>query len=228
MSHQDFAALLQQTFADRKLSGGERDAVRAALAAADLSAADRAALRNRAFDLARAELTDAAAGPVLAWLADVVKVLWPPAERPSATWAEAYFSPGGECPERIARLFREARQRADVCVFTITDDRITDAVLDAHRRGVVVRVVTDNDKALDLGSDVGRLQSAGVPVRIDRTPFHMHHKFAIFDGTKLLNGSYNWTRGAARDNVENVVVTDEPRLVARFQAEFDRLWGALE
>ena len=29
---------------------------------------------------------------------------------------------------------------------------------------------------------------------------HMHHKFAIFDGERLINGSYNWTRGAA--NVE--------------------------
>ena len=51
----------------------------------------------------------------------------------------------------------------------------------------------------------------------------MHHKFAIFDGRTLLNGSYNWTRGAARDNQENVMISDDQRLVAQFQGEFDRL-----
>jgi mitochondrial cardiolipin hydrolase len=114
-----------------------------------------------------------------------------------------------------------------VCVFTITDDRLADALLAAHRRGVAIRVLTDNDKAHDLGSDIERIAAAGVAVRIDRTPFHMHHKYAIFDGRRLLNGSYNWTRGAARDNQENVVVTDDPALVARFAAAFEALWGQL-
>ena len=52
----------------------------------------------------------------------------------------------------------------------------------------------------------------------------MHHKFAIFDGTRLLNGSYNGTRGAADMNYENLVDTDDPNLVAAFSAEFERLW----
>jgi phosphatidylserine/phosphatidylglycerophosphate/cardiolipin synthase-like enzyme len=112
-------------------------------------------------------------------------------------------------------------------VFTVTDDRISDAMLAAHKRGVRLRVITDNDKAFDLGSDVQRLGAAGVAVRVDRTQFHMHHKFALFDGRRLLNGSYNWTRGAARDNEENVVVTDDAALIAAFQGTFDQLWERL-
>ena len=53
-------------------------------------------------------------------------------------------------------------------------------------------------------------------VRVDRSPYHMHHKFAILDAATLLTGSYNWTRGAARDNEENLIVTDEPRIVNPF------------
>ena len=226
MSPQDFDALLAPTLADSRLSGGEREALKKRLTDADLDDGMRAALRSRAFDLARVRLDGETAKQTLDWLEAVVKLLQP-ATKSKAGWAEAYFTPGGECPERIARLFRETRAKADVCVFTITDDRIADAILDAHRRGVALRLLTDNDKAHDFGSDVGRFQSAGIPVRIDRTPFHMHHKFAIFDGIKLINGSYNWTRGAARDNLENIVVTDDTRLIATFTAEFERLWASL-
>ena len=55
----------------------------------------------------------------------------------------------------------------------------------------------------------------------------MHHKYAIFDAKWLLNGSYNWTRGAARDNQENCVVTDDPKLLAAYAAAFERLWAEL-
>lgn len=52
----------------------------------------------------------------------------------------------------------------------------------------------------------------------------MHHKFAIFDGEILVNGSYNWTRSANDFNAENILVTGDPDLVAAFQREFDALW----
>ena len=63
--------------------------------------------------------------------------------------------------------------------------------------------------------------------KIDHTPYHMHHKFAIVDGAYLLNGSYNWTRSAADQNEENLVETTETVLVAQFQDKFDELWSKL-
>ena len=119
---------------------------------------------------------------------------------------------------------RACRRSADLCVFTITDDRITRALLDCHRRGLKLRLITDNDKAFDLGSDIERIAAAGVAVKVDRTPFHMHHKFAIFDGGAVLTGSYNWTVGAAKNNEENLVVSNDRRLLTAFTGEFDRLW----
>jgi phosphatidylserine/phosphatidylglycerophosphate/cardiolipin synthase-like enzyme len=55
----------------------------------------------------------------------------------------------------------------------------------------------------------------------------MHHKFAVVDGKTFLTGSYNWTRGAARDNEENLVVTDDPRPVSSYSEAFERLWTRL-
>ena len=140
---------------------------------------------------------------------------------------EVHFSPGETCLGAILEGLNNADRTIDICVFTITDDRIARTIADAHRRKVRVRVITDNDKANDEGSDVWNLERAGVEVRVDRTEFHMHHKFAVFDGRSAMTGSYNWTRGAARNNEENLIVSGDPRLVAAFSKEFEALWKQL-
>ena len=136
--------------------------------------------------------------------------------------ADSYFAPKDDCPAKIRGLLARARNSVDICVFTITDDRISDAIIDTHQRKVKVRVISDDDKAGGRGSDIDRLLSAGVDLRIDRTDDHMHHKFAIFDHRLLLNGSYNWTRSAANRNQENFLVTGEPRFVEDFSKQFER------
>ena len=57
----------------------------------------------------------------------------------------------------------------------------------------------------------------------------MHHKFAIIDGSILLNGSFNWTRSAVITNRENIVITaNAPALLAAFLEEFNEMWSAFE
>ena len=122
-------------------------------------------------------------------------------------------------------MLRGCRGSVDVCVFTITDDRISGEIIAAHRRGVRVRVISDDRKSTDRGSDVERIDAAGIPVAVDNSRAHMHHKFAIFDGDALLTGSYNWTRSAAAENTENVLLVEDSGIVSRFQEEFARLWS---
>ncbi len=109
-------------------------------------------------------------------------------------------------------------------MFTISDDRITDAIVQAHRKGVRIRIITDNKKIHDHGSDIKELAAKGLQVRVDKTRSHMHHKFALFDGSRVLTGSYNWTRSAALFNHENVLVTDQPGIVQDYSREFEKLW----
>ncbi len=215
---------LKKTLDDLKLSRGERQALVRAFADVGAGARLFDQWRAAAFDLARESL---AAGPneaIVDWLEDVTRALTVREEDDKPSSTECHFSPGEDCRRAICRQIDHAAKSIDVCVFTITDDRLTDALVAAHHRGVIVRIVTDNDKSADLGSDIDRLKAAGVTVRVDRSENHMHHKFAIFDGSVLINGSYNWTVGAARDNEENLIVTDDPRLTGAFLERFERLW----
>lgn len=222
--------LLRQTLADHQFQSGEKKALVAWAGQHAPDEAGRAVARSRAFALAKAELPGAPAR-VLDWLEEVVKVFNRPVGGPALAPPEpsgAYFSPGTTCIQEVLRQFQKARQAADVCVFTITDDRITRAILDAHARGVAVRVLTDNDKAHDLGSDVERLRAAGVPCKMDvGNAAHMHHKYALFDGRRLMTGSFNWTRSASEQNEENLIVTADPVLVAAFAGRFSGLWDRL-
>ncbi len=138
--------------------------------------------------------------------------------------SKAYFSPGTECQQAIISAIDNAKSSIKICVFTISDDQITRAILDAHRRNIAIKLLTDNEKLFDQGSDIRELAQARVEIRTDNTRNHMHHKFAIIDHQVLLTGSYNWTRSAALYNHENLIVTNGKELVQDFLVEFDKLW----
>ena len=224
MDIQKWEAMLRQTADDANLSGGERAALREHLREASLNEQARGVLRHKAFEIALERSYAHAPQAVLAWLEDVNKLLLPPTSNAGEHFTEAFFSPGEACVARIINALNACRNAADICVFTITDDRITTNILAAHRRGINVRVMTDNEKAFDEGSDVRQLARAGVEVRVDTSPNHMHHKFAIFDKGLLLTGSYNWTLSASRNNQENMISSNDAKLLRAFAQEFERLW----
>ena len=222
----DFDALdrsLRESAQDFTLDAGEKLELREL--GRQLDAGRIRFLRNRAFDIARDAMLAAPAQTldVLRWLEQVVKTL-DAANEAAPVVSSAYFSPGDSCLRRLGDLMRGCKATLDICVFTIADDRLTDAILECHARGVQVRVVSDNDKQHDSGSDIARLRDRGVPVRLDDAPYHMHHKFALVDGCVLANGSFNWTRSATEKNDENLVVTDDANLVRVFGLQFEKLW----
>ena len=222
----DIETQLRATLEDASLSRTEAKAFRAAVADVAHDDETLARYRNTAFRIAEERITDQPHS-TLTWLAKVDKIIDNARRqtRRARPDVEAAFTPGDDGLAMILTHLKQARHHLDVCVFTITDDRITQAVIDAHRRGVAVRVITDNDKQFDAGSDIHRLRDRGVPVRHDPTANHMHHKFAVIDRETLLTGSYNWTRGATR-NHENLLALRDRATVKHFCDVFEQLWRA--
>jgi mitochondrial cardiolipin hydrolase len=210
----------RQALQDATLSATEAQQLRQAAAAYAAGGGDVPQLRRQLFELAKDWLNRPLDKAIISWLAGATALL-PGAE---AHNPQVFFSPGYQCVAAIQRFIQQAAHHLDVCVFTVADDRLTQALLTAHEQGVRVRLITDNDKLLDRGSDVRELQRAGVLVRVDRTAYHMHHKFAVADHRAVLTGSYNWTRSAAQYNLENLLITDDPGLVQPYDREFEQLW----
>lgn len=225
MSTQKLENVLLESFEDFKLSTNEKHEFKDLLKEFKQDPTKLSFIRNRAFSLVannfRSEQPTYNAS--LKWLEKVVKSI-DSVRHFSAILSDSYFSPGDQCANKIISLLIRARVSVDICVFTISDNNISKAIADAHERGVKIKIITDNDKANDLGSDIYSLAKQGVNIRIDQSPNHMHHKFAVVDQKELINGSFNWTRSASKYNQENIVVTNDSNLLASFDKVFDKLW----
>jgi phosphatidylserine/phosphatidylglycerophosphate/cardiolipin synthase-like enzyme len=46
----------------------------------------------------------------------------------------------------------------------------------------------------------------------------------LIDAHILLTGSYNWTFSANNRNDENLMVIEDPKVIARYQNQFEKLW----
>ncbi len=222
---EEIIQLFIRSFEDTTFTSAERKAVRQLIEAYNPDRAKRDLLRSRIFEIVRTRLPHHPELAALDWLEAANKTLL---DRDAAGPSDkVYFSPGDACLHAIQEMISYAIHSLHLCVFTISDDRITRAILAAHGRGVQVRIVTDNEKLYDEGSDIREFARAGIAVRVDNTPNHMHHKFALADGKTVLTGSYNWTRSAALYNHENILISADKAVVAAYQQEFTALWAEM-
>lgn len=137
---------------------------------------------------------------------------------------KVYFSPGTDILESISGLLKQARETLDICVFTITDERLASDILNCHQNGVKVRIITDDNKMYDHGSAIKGLKSIGIPIKIDHSRYHMHHKFGIIDAKIVFTGSFNWTYTATNHNQENLLVTTNYDINKQYKEQFELLW----
>ncbi|XP_074648582.1 uncharacterized protein LOC141904040 [Tubulanus polymorphus] len=168
----------------------------------------------------------------------ILKILFFPDENMSC---QAFFRDRKGCRNHDCRYSHEttslsqllcflnaAKSNLDLCIFLITSPELGDAVVNLHKRGVVVRVIVDSEQIDASGSQIGKFRSEGIQVRHDQTSYFMHHKFAIVDNTILLNGSFNWSRQAITGNNENVLVTNDDEIVQPYCQEFRSLWTTFD
>jgi phosphatidylserine/phosphatidylglycerophosphate/cardiolipin synthase-like enzyme len=215
---------LKLTLADEVFSKAERKSLRSLLDEQPLDDHQLNFLRSKIYELAYERATPENYKFMLDWIKNANSALI----TNSISTTDAYFSPGEECRNVIIHQIKSAVSQLQICVFTISDDLITDAIITSHQRGTTIRIITDNDKSLDEGSDIEQIAKQGIAIKMDRTPNHMHHKFMVVDGKALITGSYNWTRSAAKFNHENILLTKDGGVVKSFLKEFDQLWQVME
>jgi len=219
--------LLEKTLEDFKLDQDERNMFREL--SEELRDDQLRFIRNKSFEISKSYIEKGGENAIrtLNWLNRIVKTIQP-LKKNTVFSSEACFSPGNDCRNKIISLINDAIKKIDICVFTISDNKITKSILLAHQRGVEVSIISDNDKANDKGSDINYLFEKGVAVVLDDSPYHMHHKFAIFDNKILLNGSFNWTRSATDYNEENIMISKEFGLVQQYNKKFISLKNSLD
>jgi len=215
---------LKASFKTREFYSRDRQTLKKMIKAEKFSTHELNVLRSKLFQLVEDGVESVDAVKTVQWIESVNKCLLPKVEDKKVGENRCYFSPGDDCEDAIVGCIRNATNSIKICVFTISENVISEEIIAAHKRGVSVKIITDNDKLNDKGSDIRWLAGEGIRVRIDEASSHMHHKFCIVDKDTLLTGSYNWTKSAADRNQENLLITEDPKMVKSYLSEFEKLW----
>ena len=215
---------IKDSFQTKEFSSSDRQALKKLISVKQPSAHELNVLRSELFGLIENQSNSADVVKLVNWIEGINKCLLPKQEDVKTPENRCYFSPGDDCENAIVSSIRNAKHSVKICVFTISENVISDAVVKAHKEGISVKIITDNDKLNDMGSDIRMLSKAGIRIRIDQSSSHMHHKFCVVDKEVLLTGSYNWTKSAADRNQENILVTEDPKMVKSYLSEFEKLW----
>ncbi|WHZ21979.1 MAG: hypothetical protein OJF47_001091 [Nitrospira sp.] len=140
---------------------------------------------------------------------------------------DVYYAPEDEPIDRVVGLYSHATTYIYVAVYGLTAASVVKALVDAKRRGVDVRIITDRERLTDpkQHSAVNALRLAGVPIKINRHDALMHMKQAVIDDIVTTSGSANHTTSGNRYNDERLDVITDAKLTAKAREKFLAMWN---
>lgn len=148
---------------------------------------------------------------------------------PAGNWGVYFTDPEGKCsncitPETaLAGLLSNCRSSFYGAFYDISAQKIIDALIAAHRRGIDVKLVTDDENF--SGPGITRLLDAGIAIVTDDSPSLMHNKFAVIDREIVFTGSYNTTDNCGHRNNNNAVMFRSAELAEIYLVEFEEMFN---
>ena len=133
---------------------------------------------------------------------------------------EVYFSPKGGCTEAVVKEINAAKTSILVQAYSFTSAPIAKALVDAHKRGVDMRVILDKSQRGEKYSSADFVLHAGIPTFIDTKHAIAHNKIMVIDGQTIITGSFNFTKNAEDNNAENLLVIHSPELATTYTANW--------
>jgi len=137
------------------------------------------------------------------------------------------FSPEGSAHQLVLKTIGEAKHSIQILAYSFHAQDIMQALVDARKRGVSVRVVVDKKRNRVASSQKAMrfVTHGGVELRTNDR-FHVHHdKVVIVDGETVLTGSFNFAPSAETANSENVVVIrGMPEIAKQYLAHWQSRW----
>ena len=148
--------------------------------------------------------------------------------RPDGSVDRADYADGLD--SALADAIDAATDTLDMAAFELNSDPIHTAIARAAERGVMVRIVTDDDHGLNDNRNphLRDLAQRGIDVRDDNRSGLMHNKFAVIDGDTVWTGSWNYTVNGTYRNNNNVLTLASAEAARAFQAEFDEMFERAE
>lgn len=119
----------------------------------------------------------------------------------------------------------------DAAFYDFNRASIQQALIDAFNRGVIVRIVTDDETRYHNQTYIpfyDGLEEAGIIVQDDGLESSiMHNKYFIIDGEYLWTGSTNVTDNGFTKNHNNALLFQSTEIADLYQIDFNQMWAGL-
>ncbi len=136
-----------------------------------------------------------------------------------------YFSPQDRViTNHIIALVNNSQKYVYIPAFLITHEGLSQALINAHKRGVDVKLIVDATNSSSGRSAVRFLRNAGVPVKVENYAGKMHSKSIIIDDKYIVTGSMNFSNSGEKKNDENTLIIEDNRLALFYKDFFLYLW----
>ena len=122
----------------------------------------------------------------------------------------------------LVQAIDAARLSIDVAAYSITLNSFRNALLNAHDRGVTIRIVMESTN-MDT-SDVERLLEEGIPIVGDEQNGLMHDKFMVVDKSEVWLGSMNFTDSGTYDDNNHMIRILSSKMAENYTKEFEEMF----
>ncbi len=148
------------------------------------------------------------------------------------------FKPSDKCLTKVCRVLKDeinnAKNTIDIALYGIdAQPEILNAIINAQKRGVKVRIVSDFNKETDnYYADTLKLKSkiknfiTDKDYDLNNFPAIMHNKFFIFDNKKVFTGSTNISKTGITGFNSNISILINSADAAKiFTKEFEQMFN---
>jgi len=133
----------------------------------------------------------------------------------------AYYKGGVD--RVIIQDINQSKDQIEMAMYYLTNKEITKSLIDAHKRGVKIKIFTDDKKV--RSKRYRYLASQGINIRNDKnSKAIMHNKFLIIDQKLVWLSSANYTVYSFYRNYDNFIRIEDRDIARYYSRKFDSLY----
>lgn len=135
----------------------------------------------------------------------------------------SYFSPYDNLQTTWLKEIHDSTNNIRISCYGMTNEPIANALIAAHRRGVIVQVCVDRIQSSSHYDLTRKLSAAGIDVTRKPTTVMEHNKFGIFDSARIITGSWNLSQNAQRQDNSLTVIWSDSRAAQEYIQAWTRI-----
>ena len=138
-----------------------------------------------------------------------------------------YFSPQDNSIQYIIDLINNAKSYIYMPIFVITHDKLTEALINAKKRGVDIKIIVDATSTSTRNTKYKQLRLNNIPLKVENYAGKLHSKSIIIDDKYLVVGSMNFSASGNNKNDENLLIIQNEAFTKTYKDFFIYLWNKI-